>query len=631
MRCALEEEGFGSRTPDPGISRHGLLFAHDFKGLLSDCEAVLEGSGISLLEVSSEMTFEHVCNWLTRLGPSGSGGTLLMLMSFNKLDHFASMAAFPWQSFLVVFEVGNLPVLHRLSVHLQPQTKLFAIAAVASDKPSHLVVDEDSTLEGPHETLTEDSVLTEAALALRLAHRAAYDAILDVSVLLSTHSPASRGRSSAELLIKEESGIESPRACTSPAIDFSMLRPIHIGDRLLEIPRLHFLLRQKGIALVECSSTMPHLILDHETGVLVFEAEKLLSNAAQVIADVNDCEVSFRTLWLVILLPDRKQRSSAVWEEQPSADLVGANRDMNDEKSIAVSQVARTILASLSSSLLRITLRIGYWRDCWSILQHILETRAGSPIQEASTATTHGYSETWAEADETQHEAMMSLCGLNAAAARCMLRHYTLSDVLGLSHRLRSASFGWIPERALNCLSSVVDGDQDDERLIPALPPAPEMLKPSPMTKIPQLPKQQEHQAGRALWRTHSHCTAESHTGFAPHDAHDECAQDQEHALVKTNAAKEQNAAMKNAASDLMSWENALPRSSDGKPSQTPLRAHLPRQRARAARCEAPSKPLHMNEQSTLQGRSIAELKERRLGISKVHGSNSWQTRLTWT
>ena len=49
-----------------------------------------------------------------------------------------------------------------------------------------------------------------------------------------------------------------------------------IGEALLEAPRLHRLLRRKGLQLIETSSPLPHLFLDPSSGLLACDAPALL-------------------------------------------------------------------------------------------------------------------------------------------------------------------------------------------------------------------------------------------------------------------------------------------------------------------------------------------------------------------
>ena len=69
-------------------------------------------------------------------------------------------------------------------------------------------------------------------------------------------------------------------------------------------------MNRQGIPLAECSTGLPHLTIDHDTGVLFVEAEAL-SNTANVLSKVRACETALRSLWLLVLLPDRKQLGSA--------------------------------------------------------------------------------------------------------------------------------------------------------------------------------------------------------------------------------------------------------------------------------------------------------------------------------
>ena len=95
-----------------------------------------------------------------------------------------------------------------------------------------------------------------------------------------------------------------------------------------------------------------------------------------------------------------------------------------------------------------------YWRDCWSVLQPILSTRAPHP-KGGEAAGGEGA----CDQPESQHEAMLVRCGLNAVAARCVLQSCDLAAFLGIPPRLRSDYFNFISDRAASVLSAVVDDD----------------------------------------------------------------------------------------------------------------------------------------------------------------------------
>ena len=145
--------------------------------------------------------------------------------------------------------------------------------------------------------------------------------------------------------------------------------------------------------------------------------------------------------------------------------------------------MTRPLLAALSSSPLRISFRVTYWRDCWTILQRALDLREPTPISASIGAGVDGASARTG-LEETQHEAMLTRCGLSAATARCVLQHYTLPDFLGIPPHLRSASFGWIPDGALRCLSVVVDCNQDQ-----AEQTTPQQLQPPQSQQLQQQPQ----------------------------------------------------------------------------------------------------------------------------------------------
>ena len=93
---------------------------------------------------------------------------------------------------------------------------------------------------------------------------------------------------------------------------------------------------------------------------------------------------------------------------------------------------------------------MAYWHECWSALQPILSTRQPH---------TNGLPPKGSDHPESQHEAMLVRCGLNAVSARCIVDRCTLADFLGIPPRLRLEYFPFLSERALNVLSAIVDSD----------------------------------------------------------------------------------------------------------------------------------------------------------------------------
>ena len=154
----------------------------------------------------------------------------------------------------------------------QSQSHLTTLSLRPTDSP---VVDHAVDGEPPAEADggtdgggSDDSPLSAMATALRTAHGRSYDELIDVSALLrlpaATASESARDASNAGVgnLVAEahrDAGISA----------------VMIGDELLRFPRLHALLRKRGVPLVETSAALPHLILDHESGVIVLDLPTL--------------------------------------------------------------------------------------------------------------------------------------------------------------------------------------------------------------------------------------------------------------------------------------------------------------------------------------------------------------------
>ena len=203
-----------------------------------------------------------------------------------------------------------------------------------------------------------------------------------------------------------------------------------MGDDLLHHhPRVHALLRRRGVSLLETSVTLPHLIIDHETGVLLVDAHALRHPSPSIVPMVEHCESSYRALWILVLVDDRTR---------DAASNVAAR--------------VRLLQSDLCASPLRIAVRVARAGDAWESLHAILARRASSPISGRSPDSA------WHEAEDTQHEAFLAACGFNPWAARLALEHYTLRDLLSMPHALRRQHLGWVPERALSGLGFVAGG-----------------------------------------------------------------------------------------------------------------------------------------------------------------------------
>lgn len=89
-----------------------------------------------------------------------------------------------------------------------------------------------------------------------------------------------------------------------------------------------------------CRAQLPHLILNHETGVLVTTSSEL--GTAELARDLASCERSFRSLWLFVVLDDAVQ--SATLHSHDS-----------------LWPAASKLLAAMCTSPLKITVRSVAW------------------------------------------------------------------------------------------------------------------------------------------------------------------------------------------------------------------------------------------------------------------------------
>jgi hypothetical protein len=203
-----------------------------------------------------------------------------------------------------------------------------------------------------------------------------------------------------------------------------------------------------------CAVHVP-LVQDHESGVLVLDLPTL-RQPGHAAAMVAQCEVAYRSLWLLVLATETRGASSR--------DAQGGD----DGASAEVWSRAGGLMAELCASPLKLTMRVATAVNCWSQLQSILTHRAPDPLADAlgSSSTNGATSNPSAlddDRDESQHEAFLTVCGLNPWAARRIAEHYSLRDLLGLPHHLRLRHFGWVPERALRVLGFVAEGGEDEE------------------------------------------------------------------------------------------------------------------------------------------------------------------------
>ena len=281
------------------------------------------------------------------------------------------------------------------------------------------------------------SALDSFIFSFRQAHGASHEAAIETSALLGASKP-------------------SLRRAHAPS-DGAALSVMVGEDLLINGRRLVGVLRRQGVKLLETSMELPHLILDHESGLLACDVATV-RHPADVEQMVRRCELAFRKVWLLLLY-----RSSS----SPCMRDLWAS--------------ARSIAAATSASPLQVTVRVVPWEAAWDFLQPLLQHATAS--SGAADSAPHDDAE-----EESQHEAFLVRSSLNSAAARRVVRGHSLKDVLrcscrpwsrpaptalmdpssprapplrdlvrSLQRRLRMAHMSWIPERAALLLDKVAE------------------------------------------------------------------------------------------------------------------------------------------------------------------------------
>ena len=446
--------------------------------------------------ITAEMSAAQVISLVQRA--SAMDERLLLVVAAPELEAMlTAQSTTLWHNFAFVIEYDPLPDAQQLGA--LSHAHLCVVSLRPSDSP--VVVDDDDdaadALEGRNAApqgvgatptaasaaqtqSAGGSALMQMARLLRDAHGRAYDDVLDVSSIIERASNGSGGviggggDSGAGAISSESRPADALAASSCIRRDAVM-----IGDDLLRYPRLQALLQRKGIPLIETSVDLPHLILDHEAGVLVLDLDTLRERG-RVAAMVAQCEPAYRSLWLVVLWDEGPRQGEALASmpkterAASTVDLVAANT------SAAIRSHVRELLVELSASPLKLSVRIARWSSCWPTMQRILQLRAADPL--AGPLAT---SVAMADADqreETQHEMLLTMCGLNPWAARRVSDHYSLRDLLSLSPRLRISHFPWVTERALRTLAFVADSGNAER-----LDDVDEMVsaKPTPATVAP--------------------------------------------------------------------------------------------------------------------------------------------------
>jgi len=419
LSCALSQAvRRGLLGVTGGEARYGVIAVrHDVKAsvLAAACEQILAGTGIVVHATSAQCEPCAALNLMRNAAGSG-----LLITSHEKLlrlDHNTRSSRLerpaegvPWNFFSLLVEYDALPEPLAMQARLDPRLSIVVLMPHVRPASSSAVA-AVADVGRDKQVQPQPSPLDSFILSLRQAHGASHNAAIETSSLLGSRAPALR---------RAHVTCDTPRSV------------LMVGeDLLLHGRRLVGILRRQGVELIETSMELPHLILDHETGVLACD-EAMLHQPEQVAQMVRRCEISCRRVWLLLL--HRSSGGAAMHELWASA---------------------RAIAAATSASPLQLTLRLVPWQCVWDFLRPLVV-----PLQDAAVFSGMECNAPEEDAEEeTQHEALLVRCSLNACAARRLVRGHSLQDVLSLQPKMRLAHLSFIPERAVLLLDKVAENE----------------------------------------------------------------------------------------------------------------------------------------------------------------------------
>lgn len=324
-----------------GEARYGVVVVrHDakVKVLAAACEQSLEGTGIVVLATAVEC---EPCAAINLMKAAGGGLLVTSHEQLLRLDHDARSSRLerpaegvPWSFFSMLVEYDALPEPLAMQARLDPRlsTVLLEGHVPSASDSAAAAVEVGPDKQAPPQPSPLDSFI----LSLRQTHGASHDAAIETSSLLGSRAPALRRAG-------EQAACDAPRSV------------LMVGeDLLLRGRRLVGILRRQGVELIETSMELPHLILDHETGVLACD-EEMLRQPEQVAQMVRRCEISCGRVWLLLL-----HRSSGG----------GGMR--------ALWASSRAIAAATSASPLQLTIRLVPWQCAWEFLRPLIAPPPGA-------------------------------------------------------------------------------------------------------------------------------------------------------------------------------------------------------------------------------------------------------------
>ena len=361
LRHIITRKGFGLDGRRGSPARHVLVTLRHSGSppdLIRLCEHILSSLSATASVHATAAAPAHARSLLHQTGPLLllSGPEDLVAASHQAAAEGGSNSSVPlWKQLAHVIEFDPLPEHLRLAA--QAHDHLSIITLRPADSP---VVDHDRDLDEDVNAPIHapPSALAELAASLREGHCAAYDDILDVSRLLREQQPPATSEHASV------DGVEEHPPANS-GDDYR--RPVLVGEDLVcRQPRLLNLLRRRGVQLIESGTPLPHLILDHETGVLIFSVEALEDPGATA-ATVESIATGYRSMWVVVLFDDRAINPSEVWPRVP------------------------VLLAELYALPLRVSLRVVRSSECWLPLREVKMSHCGYPASAHADPTAWPY------------------------------------------------------------------------------------------------------------------------------------------------------------------------------------------------------------------------------------------------
>ncbi len=234
-------------------ARHGLVVVsadQHAQSLQSGCEQAVSHARVVVTVVGEQADPTHIANMLERADEI-DGPALLLVVSHATIAHCADH--FPWCRFALLAEFDQLPEMHRLRAHLEPRLRSVLVVPRAEAQAEARVEAGAETGAGAAvghtaEEAPADVARDEAVSALRDAQNKTFDEVITLQPPTPDTTPS-------------EPVVPLPLPGTGAAIlpvgapssDHPAILSILAGESILNVPRLHRLLSQHGVRVVETS------------------------------------------------------------------------------------------------------------------------------------------------------------------------------------------------------------------------------------------------------------------------------------------------------------------------------------------------------------------------------------------